>query len=342
MKKGKTTVDTVGIIYNVKSGHKDGPEDEEAEYDNLDTVHAIKEVLEDMNLQVHLLEANEDLISNLKQHPIDIAFNIAEGKQGRGREAEVPAILNLLGIPFSGSDETTLCIALDKAITKRLVNSAHIRTPKYAVLQQEKPLTFRRLHYPIIIKPNAEGSSKGISDVSIVESKAELQELVNKNLELYHQDMLAEEYIEGREFTVGVLGNGKDRHIFSPMEIRYKKSTQGNYHVYSYPVKQDYKNYVSYECPAAITPEQEKEMIQTTRKICDLLGCLDFARVDYRMDAEGKIYFIEVNPLPGLAPGYSDYPMLADFSGMDYKTLVQNVFLSAVKRHGMTLVGRSC
>ena len=342
MMKGKTTVDTVGIIYNVKSGHKDGPEDEEAEYDNLDTVHAIKEVLESMNLQVHLLEADEELVSNLKQNPIDIAFNIAEGKRGRGREAEVPAILNLLGIPFSGSDETTLCIALDKAITKRLITSAHIRTPKYAVLQQGKTLNLSGLTYPIIIKPNAEGSSKGISDVSIVESKAELNELVKKNHMLYHQDMLAEEYIEGREFTVGVLGNGKDRHIFPPMEIKYKKSTQGNYHVYSYPVKQDYKNYVAYECPAKLTPAQEQEMIKTTAKICDLLGCLDFARVDYRMDYEGKIYFIEINPLPGLAPGYSDYPMLADFSGMDHKTLVQNVFLSAVKRHGMTLVGRSC
>ena len=342
MMKGKTTVDTVGIIYNVKSGHKDGPEDEEAEYDNLDTVHAIKEVFESMNLQVHLLEENEELISNLKQNPIDIAFNIAEGKKGRGREAEVPAILNLLGIPFSGSDETTLCIALDKAITKRLITSAHIRTPKYAVLQQGKTLNLSGLNYPIIIKPNAEGSSKGISDVSIVESKAELNELVEKNHKLYHQDMLAEEYIEGREFTVGVLGNGKDRHIFSPMEIKYKKTTQGNYHVYSYPVKQDYKSFVAYECPAKLTPEQEKEMIKATAKICDLLGCLDFARVDYRMDCEGKIYFIEINPLPGLAPGYSDYPMLADFSGMDYKALVQNVFLSAVKRHGMTLVGRSC
>lgn len=322
----------VGITYNLKTGEKKEAIDSEAEYDNIETVYAIRDALTKAGAKVILLQADQTLPAQLKKTKVDIVFNIAEGIYGRGREAQVPALLNMYGIPYTGSDETTLCLALDKALTKRLLATYRIETPRYTVLSENKN-RMAKLKFPVIIKPNAEGSSKGISDVSIVENPKELKELVNKNIELYHQDMLAEEYIEGREFTVGLLGNGNDVHVFSPMEIVYKKETQGNYHVYSYNVKQDYTRFVQYECPSKISQEIEAKMMADSKKIFQALSCKDFARIDFRVTKEGKVSFIEINPLPGLAPNYSDYPMLAEFCGVSYDTLVVNILKEALKRH---------
>jgi len=149
--------------------------------------------------------------------------------------------------------------------------------------------------------------------------------------------MLAEEYISGREFTVGVLGNGKNTRVFSPMEIVFRKNTQGDYRVYSYGVKQDYQNYVTYSCPADIPAGVEEELTRTARKVYDILGCRDFARADFRLGEDGKLYFIEINPLPGLAPGYSDYPMLAAFCGVPYDDLVLGVLSAGAERCGVAL-----
>lgn len=325
----------VGIIYNLKSGKNTEVLDAEAEYDSIDTVYAIQQALESMNHKVILLEANDDLPEKLRSVDIDIAFNIAEGRGGRGREAQIPSILNYYNIPFTGSDETTLCVALDKALTKRFLETYGILTPKYAVITLDNIDEASSLTCPVIVKPNAEGSSKGISNVSIAQNQEELKSLLLKNLKIYGGSMLAEEYIEGREFTVGVLGNGDTARVFSPMEIAYKKATQGDYHVYSYTVKQNYKEYVEYMCPSRISSTSEEEMIAISRKIYQALACRDFSRVDFRMTKEGKIYFIEINPLPGLAPNYSDYPMLAEFCGTAYNELVNEILFAATQRFGL-------
>ncbi len=327
----------VGIIYNLKKGAKHCAPDAEAELDSIETVKAIREALKKAGLAVELFEADETLPCRLLSTPIDIAFNIAEGKNGRGREAQIPALLNLLGIPFTGSDETTLCLALDKALTKRILQSYRIRTPKYALLSDGCGKSAAKLRYPVIVKPNAEGSSKGISDVSVVHSAAELKALAGRNLELYGGSMLAEEYIPGREFTVGVLGNGENARVFSPMEIVFKRNTQGDYRVYSFGVKQDFQNYVTYECPANIPAEVERELMDTAKKVYDILGCRDFARADFRLGSDGRVYFIEINPLPGLAPNYSDYPMLASACGVPYDALVQSVLFAGAQRCGIAL-----
>ncbi len=328
---------TAGIIYNLKKGIRNHVVDAEAEYDSIDTVNAIKKALEDGGVRVELMEADADLPDKLNGKKIDIAFNIAEGFNGRGREAQIPALLNMRGIPFTGSDETTLCIALDKALTKRLLATYKVRTPKYALIRRGEAPRVEGFKYPVIVKPNAEGSSKGISDISVVHTRQELLELVRRNIELYAEDMLAEEYIEGREFTVGLLGNGDETRVFRPMEIIYKdeEPIPGGYKVYSYPVKQDYARYVRYECPAGITLRQEEEMIRTSKLIFRALGCRDFSRIDYRLSNDGQLYFIEINPLPGLAPNYSDYPMLAEFCGVEYGSLVRSVLKAALKRYGM-------
>lgn len=332
----------VGIVYNLKKGivQADVP-DSEAEYDNIDTVHAIRVALENSGYDAVMIEAGANLTDQLMSAQVDIVFNIAEGFSGRGREAQVPALLNILGIPFTGSDETTLCLALDKALTKRILTSYHIPTPKYTIFVQNHPVRPGSLKFPVILKPNAEGSSKGISDVSIAENAEELISLAERNMTLYQEDMLAEEYIEGREFTVGLLGNDAETRVFPPMEIIYQRETQGSYHVYSYTVKQNYKQYVSYACPAALDAPVEKEMMRLAKRIYKILSCRDFARIDFRLAADGKIHFIEVNPLPGLAPNYSDYPMLAEFSGVDYQTLISQILETAAKRCGLTLQTRS-
>jgi len=328
---------TVGIIYNLKKNNNSQIEDIDAEYDGIETVNVIKEVFEKNSLQVKLFEADENLSESLKRDPIDFAFNIAEGKNGRGREAQVPALLTMLGIPFSGSDETTLCIALDKALAKRLLTTYKVKSPKSAVISENGKISVRGLKYPLIIKPNAEGSSKGISDVSIVNSTAEFKELVKLKIDTYKEDMLAEEYIEGREFTVGIVGNGKETHVFLPMEIKFRKPTQGKFSVYSFNVKKNYKEYVDYACPSDIDQTIQNDMMKISEKIYKSLNCRDFSRIDYRVDKNGEIYFIEINPLPGLAPGYSDFPMLAQFNGIDYDTLIMNVLLSGVNRCGLNI-----
>lgn len=325
----------VGIVYNLKHGVQADAPDAEAELDHISTVEAIGDALAAGGYETALLEADEKLVDKLAADRPDVVFNIAEGLHGRGREAQVPAMLSFLGIPYTGSDETTLCIALDKMLTKQLLAPHRVRTPRAAVAANGKMPRGKTLTYPVIVKPNCEGSSKGISDVSIASSKEELAALLDKDDKLYHEELLVEEYIEGREFTVGLLGNGPETRVFSPMEILYKQPTQGSFHVYSYNVKQDYEKYVAYECPAKLTKEQNDEMVRAARKVFLTLGCRDFARADFRMDAQGRIYFIEINPLPGLAPHYSDYPMLAEFLGVPYEKLVQSVLACALRRLGI-------
>lgn len=322
-----------GIIYNLKQNPQSEDDDSEAEYDSLTTVHAIRDVLEKHGCEVVLLEADATLPEKLKNSEIDIAFNIAEGIRGRGREAEIPALLNLYGIPFTGSDETTMCLALDKALTKRLLRSYHITTPDYALICSGTAKT-GKITYPAIVKPNAEGSSKGIRGKCVVKNASELKELVENNLSVYGEDMLVEEYIGGREFTVGVLGNGDETRVFEPMEIIFRHTTQDSFCVYSFDVKREYKKHIEYRCPADISEKTREEMINTTRRVYDVLGCKDFARMDYRVSEDGTVYFIEANPLPGLAPGYSDYPMLAAFCGTEYEELVVAVLNAALKRRG--------
>ena len=322
----------VGIAYNLKKGSPSEAEDMEAEYDSFGTVGAIRDVFEAAGVRTELFEAEPDFVQKIRSSKVDLVFNIAEGTRGRGREAQVPAILSFLGVPFSGSDETTLAVSLDKALTKRYLSTYGVRTPASRLLTSpELPRDFP-LRFPVIVKPNAEGSSKGISDLAVARGRPELEKILANDFSLYREPMLAEEYIDGREFTVGVLGNGAAQTVFEPMEIR---SLGGGSLVYSYRVKKNYKESVDYRCPPDLSPALCGAMKKTAARVCEALGCRDFSRVDFRLSEAGKLYFIEVNPLPGLAPGYSDYPMLAEFCGMDYRTLILSVLNSALTRYGL-------
>lgn len=324
----------VGLAYNLKKGIVSDAEDIEAEFDSYSTIEALAEVFKTAGLKVELLEADAGFTEKLKKVKPDIVFNIAEGSYGRGREAHVPAILNFLGIPFSGSDETTLCLALDKAMAKRYLSTFGVATPAYQLVKEPDFKPDPSFKYPLIVKPNSEGSSKGISDLAVVDSDEQLCSLIARNFRLYSQPMLIEEFVDGREFTVGILGNGNDIKVFEPMEICYLREEREN-RVYSYTVKKNYKKYVEYSCPPLLDAAATAKMKEIALEIYKALDCRDFSRIDFRLSRSGIVYFIEINPLPGLAPGYSDYPMLAEFCGTDYRTLVLSVLNSALRRYGM-------
>ena len=329
----------VGVTFNLKHAEKtsETTPDAQAEYDSMETVLAIASAIRSHGHQTVLLEADQTLPQRLLSEKPDLVFNIAEGYGGRAREAQVPALLNLFEIPFTGSDATTLCLSLDKALTKRVLSTYRIPTPRFRLFSPGAPVRIGGLRFPVIVKPNAEGSSKGIADVCIANDAKTLKELVQKNFSLYGGDVLAEEFLSGREFTVGILGNGETLRVFPPMEIVYHHSPIAGYNVYNYTVKQEYEKFVSYHCPAEIPAAMEQELIRLSKTIFLALGCHDFAQIDFRADKAGKLYFIEINPLPGLAPHYSDYPLLAEFCGMPHGELVYAVLRAGAERAGVRL-----
>jgi len=333
-----------GITFNLKKNiHSEIP-DAEAEFDDMDTIRALQTALETAGYAVTLYEATEELPVRISQNRPDIVFNIAEGRKGRGREAQVPAILNFLDIPFTGSDETTLCVAMDKALTKRLVASCGVDTPNYELIRSGASMpdigslpdtgSFpdTGLAWPVIVKPNSEGSSKGINDFSVVNDSAALRRVLTEKMGVYREDILVEEYISGREFTVGILGNGDNLRVFPPMEILFNDKAHG---IYSREVKKNFRHYVTYECPANIGAGTMREIESMAETVYRALECRDFGRIDFRLSPQGRPYFIEINPLPGLAPGYSDFPMIAEFCGMDYAALIRNIMDIALTRYGL-------
>ncbi len=328
----------VGLTYNLRRDVPTANEDDQAEYDDLETVLQIKAALEGAGCEVLLMEATSCIVSILQSQDIDIVFNFAEGLKGRGREAHIPALLNLLSIPFTGSDETTLAVALDKALTKIIVSHANVRTPNFQLFFGKNDKLKKSLKFPLIVKPNAEGSSKGIIDNSIATNHEELASLVERVTSLYKQPALVEEYIEGREFTVGILGNGDSLEVLPIMEVHFDKP--GSRGFYSYRVKKHSSDFVAYTCPASLTPGEEKSIKKLAVNVFKSLQCNDVARIDLRMSTvDNKPYFIEINPLPGLADGFSDLPLIAKAAGMGYNQLIIRILNEALVRYEMNTIG---
>ncbi|MGN6110953.1 MAG: D-alanine--D-alanine ligase family protein [Kofleriaceae bacterium] len=316
----------VGFTYNVKRSHHG---DDEAEWDPPETIIAIANALARQGHIVVHLEATPDLPRVLAEADVDLIFNIAEGVEGRNREAQVPALCELLGIPYTGSDSATLAIALDKALGKKVLLQHDILTPKFQLMESARERLSPDMKFPLIVKPNAEGSSKGIDATNVVDTEEELRAAVKLCVEKYRQPALVEEYIAGREFTVGLLGDKRPR-VLPPMEIKFKKNTPRP--VYDYGVKQEWEEHVYYECPAKLTEAEQKAMEKIARATFWALDCRDVARVDMRMDADGRIYVLEVNPLPGLTPGYSDLVLIAQAVGMEYDTLIAEIMVGGLRR----------
>jgi D-alanine-D-alanine ligase len=321
----------IGFSYNVKRVDTKGGDDTEAEYDAPETINSIRDALESYGHVVVPVEATAELPRQLMDSPVDLVFNIAEGVSGRNREAAVPALCELMGIPYTGSDAATLSIALDKALSKRVLRQHGIATPEFQVMETGRERLSPKMKFPLIVKPNQEGSSKGVSaHASVVDDEESMRAVVRELVDKYRQPALIEYYIAGREFTVGLLGDKRPR-VLPPMEIIFLDKANAR-PVYDFQIKQEWEKHVYYQCPAKLTPAELRSMERIARETFVALDCRDVARVDLRMDDAGEIYVLEVNPLPGLTPGYSDLCLIAKAANIDYRSLIGEILAGGLKR----------
>ncbi len=326
----------VGVTYNLRKDFSlrgNQPVDLLEEFDSEETIDAIQGVLQNDGHHVVKLGGGTDLIDRLRQSPVDIVFNIAEGLRGRNREAHIPALLEFLNVPYTGSDPLTLSVTLDKSMAKRVVMSEGIPTPRFKKTERLEDLDRLNLRYPLFVKLCTEGSSKGIRLDSKIPDLSSLKEKAKWLLEHYGPPVLVEEFVNGPEFTVGILGN-EDPSVLGVMqiEIKGKATTEA---VYSLEVKREWEEKVRYHCPPPIDPALLSRIEEVALRSYRVLDCRDVSRVDIRVGEDGVPYFLEVNPLPGLSPVYGDLPMIAKRMGWTYDRLVRTIFHHALRRQGL-------
>ncbi|MBN2121068.1 MAG: ATP-grasp domain-containing protein [Candidatus Omnitrophica bacterium] len=327
----------IGITYNLKSdfSEKEAVSSEHCEeFDNENTINAICEVFNRNGYQAVKLGFDLEMIKKIKNEKVDFVFNIAEGCRGRNREAHIPCLLEMLDVPYSGSDPLTLGLTLDKTMTKKIALQAKIPTPRYTIITSTKEIwkIDKKLNYPLIIKPAWEGSSKGIYNSSRVYSEPELKKNLTCLLESYSQQpILIEEYIEGREITAGVIGNNPAQ-LLGIMEITHKNSYDDDF-FYSLETKRDWKNLVNYVSP----PDIEQSLAEHIRQYALLafkeFGCRDIARIDFKISNDNKIFLLELNPLPGLSPEYADLVIMAKKNGIEYEKLILSILNCGLERY---------
>jgi D-alanine-D-alanine ligase len=325
----------VGITYNLKkdfSQRENQPIDLLEEFDSEETIDAIREVLESDGHEVIKLGGDRGLIDRIRKGPIDIVFNIAEGLGGRNREAHIPALLEFLNIPYTGSDPLTLSLTLDKAMAKRMVMSQNIPTPRFKKIEKINDLNGLDLHYPLFIKLCYEGSSKGVRLDSKILNPRSLEEKTRSLLETYGSPLLVEEFVKGPEFTVGILGN-EDPFVLGVMQIEIKGNPPEE-SIYSLEIKREWEEKVRYHCPPSIDQNLLKKIEEVALRSYRALECRDVSRVDIRVGEDRTPYFLEINPLPGLSPVYGDLVIMARSMGWDYARLVKAIFHQALKRYG--------
>ncbi len=269
-------------------------------------------------------------------------FNFAEGLIGVNRESHIPAMLEMLQIPYLGSDPLTLGICLDKSRAKEILTYHKIPNAKFLVADNIKDITNVDFGFPLIVKPISEGSSKGIFSSSLVKNTKELEDEVNRIVSSYNQPALIEEFLPGREFTVAVLGNANDAQVLPIIEISYEDFPKDVLPLYSYEAKWilDTKEnkFDVFECPAKLDKKLEEQIKDTVLRTYNVLKCRDWSRIDVRLDNNNVPNIIEINPLPGIMPDpneNSSFPKAARAAGMDFNQLIQSALYSAAKRYSL-------
>jgi D-alanine-D-alanine ligase len=325
----------IGLSYDLKTliaGHL-AVEDALEEYDSPETLELISAALESERHYVIRLGGGTSFLDNVRRENVDIVFNIAEGRGNyRSREAQVPAVLEMLDIPYTGSDPQCLSACLDKPVTKKLVAAEGISTPEWLVVSGKAELAsvpWEQFTFPVIVKPACEGSSKGIRLTSLARDIRQAEEEIRRILEDYRQPVMVEEFIDGDEVTVGIIGNLPPL-VLGMMRI-VPKQPVGHF-VYSLEVKRDYVNLVDYECPACLPGDILNRLEDSSLRAFKALGCRDFSRVDFRIARNGTPYFIEINPLPGLG-SYSDLVIMAQKLGWTHQRLINAVLEAALERY---------
>jgi D-alanine-D-alanine ligase len=327
----------IGLAYDLKDKVPEPqgkPEDALEEYDSLETVDAIAKAIEAQHHSVVKLGGGREFLNNVLGQRVDLVFNIAEGLGNyRGREAQVPSVLEMLGVPYSGSDPLCLAASLEKPLAKRLVSFSGVATPRWQVVgdtRQLKEVEWGQFPLPAFAKPAHEGSSKGIRITSRLENSPQIVEAVTGLLEYYQQPVMVEEFISGEEVTVGVIGNSPPK-VVGIMRVVPRKKT--DYFVYSLEVKRDWESLLTYECPALLGKGVLQDIADSSLKAYEALGCRDFARMDFRISPDGTPYFLEINPLPGLNPKSGDLPIMAGKMGWTYEALISAVLNAALQRY---------
>ncbi|MBU1004052.1 MAG: D-alanine--D-alanine ligase [Proteobacteria bacterium] len=320
----------IGITYDLKEAwaSRGYSCEEVAEFDSPVTVQAIEDALRDMGHQPERIGGLDELMAALcAGKRWDMVFNIAEGMYGFGREAVIPALLESHRIPCTFSDPLVMAVTLHKATAKRVVRDCGLNTARFAVVETPADLEDVSLEYPVFSKPVAEGTGKGVGVHSFSTTPAELDRACRALLAAHRQPVLVEEFLPGREFTVGIVGTGRSARVVGVMEVLVDSAFDGGN--YGYENKANYEDRVSYVLASGREAEASADLALRSWRALD---CRDGGRVDIRMDGRGLPAFIEVNPLPGLHPVDSDLPILCGLAGISYPTLIQDIVLSAIER----------
>jgi D-alanine-D-alanine ligase len=347
----------VAVLANIKTNapHWEGmPKDRWADLDSEKTVNALVEAVRSGGYEAEFLEGDVTLLDTIRQYKPDICFNICEGHYGDAREAQVPALLEMLHIPYTGSRVLTLALALDKPMTKRILHWHELPTPAFQCFERaDEPLN-DDMNFPLFVKPSSEGTGMGVSAKSVVQNETELREQVDYIVRKYQQTALVEDFIEGREVTVGLLGNLEGPvaqrlpddldspriqaglRFLPPMEVDLDPYRESDV-VYSNRLKSEIPEEVTYLCPAPLTKEQLGELNWLAAAVFRVLDGKDVSRIDFRLDMHDnwKPYILEINPLPGLSPGISDIVIEAAADGINHTELVHMILNAALKRYGL-------
>lgn len=327
------------INRNLVENYPERLDDTYAEWDSMETISAIKDAFVSEGHSVELVEADENAYEKLRSFKPDFVFNVAEGFNGASRESQIPSMLEMLGIKYTGSDSITIGICHDKSRCKEILSYYNIPNSRFFITDKIVN-NDDGLKYPMFVKPLHEGSSKGIYDSSLVKNLKELNSEILRIRESYHQPALVEDYIPGKEFTVAMLGNGDDVKVLPVVEINLDSVPEGFNKIYSYEVKWFFdtrENQLDiFKCPAEIDGKVYKHIEQVCKDTFKALRIKDWARIDIRLDENNVPNIIEINPLPGILPNPEDnscYPKAARHAGMDYNAMLNAVLNEAVKRY---------
>lgn len=327
----------ITLTCNLKKEDNSKPPDYFSEFDSEETINAITSALKSRGHSVDYIDVEQpNLFSYFKRNRADMVFNIAEGKNGKFRESEVPAVLDYLDIPYTGSNTFSLALALNKGLTKKILKAENIPTPAFQIFSKGNEKLISGLHFPLMVKPNYEGSAKGINKSNVVHNNEELYNKVKEIINLYKQEVLVEEFIEGREFTVGILENGKTE-VLPILEIDFSTCKKSGEYFYSWRMKEyqgDDKQGLTptFYCPAKLDKNIEEKIKEVALRTHFAVGCSDISRTDIRLSEDNIPYVLEINPLPGLNPKESNFPIMAYAAGMKYEDLINTILMSAYKR----------
>jgi len=320
----------IGFTYDLRSDYlaEGYGEEETAEFDQLGTIEAIEGALQSLGHEVDRIGHARSLVERLARGDRwELVFNICEGLRGAARESQVPALLDVYEITYTFADPAVLAVCLDKALTKTVVRGAGLPTPDWHVVRVLDDLTNFELPFPVIAKPIAEGTGKGIDAASKVVDIASLRNTCRQLLATYNEPVLIEQFLPGREFTVGILGTDHDAAVLGTLEVLFGPNAEPD--VYSYRNKEHSEALMSYRLVRAADDRQVAQAEAIALAAWRTVGGRDGGRLDLRCGPDGRPQLMEVNPLAGLHPTHSDLPMLCTALGMEYVELIERIVESA-------------